>query len=135
MNLRITGTKEEVKELVELLPVILNVKNVSKEYPNRGSKDVRVYVAGCVEGSTLTQAFKAYAKFKSEYDKVAMLLVAASEVGNIAQINASTKATAFKNLISHILYGDFAKGIQETIQKSYVKNNDPEESEDPNNAS
>ncbi len=134
MNLRITGTKEEVKELVELLPVILNVKNVSKEYPNRGSKDVRVYVAGCVEGSTLTQAFKAYAKFKSEYDKVAMLLIAASEDGKVAQINASTKAKAFQNLIDHILFGDFAKGIQETIHQS-IKNKDSEDSEDPNNAS
>ncbi len=129
MNLRITGTKEEVKELVELLPVILSVKSVSKEYPNRGSNEVRVYADGCVEGSTLTQAFKHYAEFKSKYDKVAMLLVAASEDGNIAQINASTKATAFQNLISHILYGDFTQGIQETIQKSYVKNNDPEDSE------
>lgn len=49
MNLRITGTSEEVKELVELLPAILDVRNISKEYPNRGSKEVRVYVDGAVE--------------------------------------------------------------------------------------
>lgn len=43
MKLRITGTSEEVKELLEVLPLVLDVSYVSGEYPNRGSNDVRVY--------------------------------------------------------------------------------------------
>ncbi len=64
MNLRIMGTSEEVKELVELLPAILNVKNVSKEYPNRGSKAVRVYVDCSLEDTAIGLALKDLAKEK-----------------------------------------------------------------------
>lgn len=49
MKLRIMGTSEEVKQLTELLPAIMNVSSVSGEYPNRDSNDVRVSVNGTVE--------------------------------------------------------------------------------------
>lgn len=43
------GTTEEVQELAELLPAIMKVSSVSKEYPNRTSSEVRVYVDDCIK--------------------------------------------------------------------------------------
>ena len=49
MKIRIMGTSEEVQKFAELLPAIIKVSSVSREYPNRGSYDVRVYVDGSIK--------------------------------------------------------------------------------------
>ena len=50
LKIRIIGTPEEVDKATELLPRILNVEFISKDYPSRYSKgDKRVYIDASVK--------------------------------------------------------------------------------------
>ena len=51
MKIRLHGTEEECREMVELLENVMLIQSVSDPYPDRGrSVLVRVYVAGIPRG-------------------------------------------------------------------------------------
>lgn len=132
MKLRITGTSEEVKELVELLPAILNVNNVSKEYPNRGSKEVRVYVDGAVEKCTFTTAIQKYAEVRNQLEGLFMVEVTSG--GHVLQANAAINKRGFIIMMHHLTSEDFALELKENMEK-FIQGKTHNESEDFNNAS
>lgn len=114
MNLRITGTTEEVQELVELLPAILNVQNVSKEYPNRGSQDVRVYVDGVVEASPYTQVMQKYVESRNQLEGLFMVTVTSE--GQVLQANASSNKRGFIIMMTHLVSENFANALKKDME-------------------
>ena len=115
MELRITGTSEEVKELVGLLPAILDVRNISKEYPNRGSKEVRVYVDGAVEECPYTEVMQKYAAARNQLD--GLFMVAVTSEGDVIQANSATNARGFLILMNHLPSEEFALALKENMEK------------------
>lgn len=117
MNVRITGTSEEVKKLTELLPIIADFENASKEYPNRGSNEVRVYLNQVkIEDRPYVGSLKEYAKEKKNVQ--AMLLLAATDSG-ILQSISGTKKSAMIKILYHILEGAFKESIYDFLSEHF----------------
>lgn len=132
MKLRIMGTSEEVKQLTELLPAIMNVSSVSGEYPNRGSNDVRVSVNGAVEEDPYTEVMKKYAETKEQLD--GLFLVATTSSGDIIQANSATNFRGFLFMMHYLTSEDFAQILKENME-SFFQGKTHKESEAPKNAS
>ena len=132
MKLRITGTREEVQELVELLPAIFNVNNVSKEYPNRGSKEVRVYVDGTVEEGPYTEVMQKYAEVRNQLEGLFMVTVTSE--GQVLQANTAINKRGFLIMMNHLTSEDFALALKENMEK-FLQGKTHEVSEDSNDAS
>lgn len=131
MKVRIMGTSEEVQQLVELLPAIMNVSSVSGEYPNRGSNDVRVYVDGVVEKGPYTEAMKKYAETKKQL--ASLFLVAVTSSGNVIQGNVATTGKGFLILMNHLVSDEFKQSLKEDMD-SFIQGVTHKESEAPKNA-
>lgn len=131
MKLRIMGTSEEVKQLTELLPAIMNVSSVSGEYPNRGSNNVRVYVDGAVEEDPYTEVMKKYAETKEQLD--GLFLVATTSSGDIIQANSATNFRDFLFMMHYLTSEDFAQILKENME-SFFQGKTHKESEAPKNA-
>lgn len=132
MKIRIMGASEEVKQLTELLPAIMNVSNVSGEYPNRGSSnEVRVYVEGVVEEGPYTEVMKKYAETKKQLE--GLFLVATTSSGDIIQANAATNFRGFLIIMGHLISDDFKQKLKEDME-SFFQGKTHKESEDPKNA-
>lgn len=130
MNLRITGTSEEVKELVELLPAILNVKNVSKEYPNRGSQEVRVYVDGITIASPYKGVMQMCAEKANQLE--GLFMVTATTDGKVAQANTATSKGGFLLMMHHLTSDNFAQTLKNNME-NFLQGKTHNESEDPKN--
>ena len=128
MNLRITGTSEEVKEVLELLPAILNVQNVSKEYPNRGSKEVRVYVDVAVETNTYTKVMQMYVETKNQLEGLFMVTVTSD--GKVKQANTATSKGGFLLMMHHLTSDNFAQTLKNNME-NFLQGKTHIESEDP----
>ena len=132
MNLRITGTSEEVKELVELLPAILDVRNISREYPNRGSKEVRVYVDGTVEASPFTATMQKYAKVRNRLE--GLFMVSVTSEGQVFQASVAINKRGFLLMMNHLVSEDFHQALKENME-NFLHGKTHNESEDPSDAS
>ncbi len=132
MKLRIMGTSEEVKQLAELLPAIMNVSSVSGEYPNRGSNDVRVYVDGTVEKDPYTEVMKKYAEIKIQLE--GLFMITTTSAGDVMQANAATNTRGFLIMMNHLVSEDFAQTLKENME-SFLQGKTQKESVAPKNAS
>lgn len=132
MKLRIMGTSKEVKQLVELLPAIMNVSSVSGEYPNRGSSnEVRVYVDGVVEEGPYTKAMKKYVETRNHLEGLFMVTVTSE--GNVTQANVATTGKGFLIMMHHLTSENFKQNLKENME-NFLQGKTHIESEDPKNA-
>lgn len=131
MKLRIMGTSEEVKQLTELLPAIMNVSSVSGEYPNRGSNDVRVYVDGTVEKDPYTEVMKKYAESKNQLE--GLFMITTTSAGDVMQANAATNTRGFLIMMNHLVSEGFAQTLKDDME-NFPQGKTHKESEAPKNA-
>lgn len=133
MKLRIMGTSEEVKQLVELLPAIMKVFSVSGEYPNRGySNEVRVYVDGVVEEGPFNIAMQEYAEARNQLE--ALFMVTVTSEGQFLQANVAINKRGFLIMMHHLASEDFAKNLKDNME-NFLQGKTHIECEDSNNVS
>ncbi len=115
-KLRIMGISEEVQELVSLLSAIVDVSSISKEYPNRGSNEVRVYVDCTIdESNPYTKAMKEYAEYKNQIG--ATQIIATTSDGKFYETHAATSAKAFLKLIYYVLSDEFNDSLKDQMKE------------------
>lgn len=131
MKLRIMGTSEEVKQLTELLPAIMNVSSVSGEYPNRDSNDVRVSVNGTVEEDPYTEVMKKYAESKNQLE--GLFMITTTSAGDVMQANAATNTRGFLIMMNHLVSEGFAQTLKDDME-NFLQGKTHKESEAPKNA-
>lgn len=132
MKLRIMGTSEEVKQLTELLPAIMNVSSVSGEYPNRGSNNVRVYVDGAVETDPFTMTMQKYAKARNQLEGLFMIMVTSE--GQVLQANVANNGRGFLFMMHYLTSENFANKLKDNME-NFLQGKTHKESEAPKNAS
>ncbi len=115
-KLRIMGTSEEVQELVSLLSAIVDVSSISKEYPNRGSNEVRVYVDCTIdESNPYTKAMKQYAEYKNQIGSI--MIVAATPEGEIIETHVATSSKSFLIMYAHFLSDKFTDSLRDHMKE------------------
>lgn len=132
MKIRIMGTSEEVKQLAELLPAIMNVSSVSGEYPNRGnSSEVRVYVDGVVETDPFTMTMQKYAVTRNQLEGLFMVMITSE--GQVLQANVANNGKEFLLMMHYLTSENFAQTLKENMD-NFLQGKTHKESEAPKNA-